>query len=288
MADTQYCMRLFTEIHSQMTSAERTLAYTKINAEKGRDINKDPPENWPHSGAIQFKNVSLWHYEDGPKVLKSLNFNISSMEKIGIAGRTGAGKSSLIAALMRLAETDGEIIVDDMDIMKLNVMCTRRSISTISQSPILISNSIRVNLDPSAKFTDSEIWHALDQMQMKSVISELPQQLESLIIGTSSGFSVGEIQLLHLARVLLKKSKIIIFDEATAKVDEKTNEIIQRIIRDVFKDCTVITVAHQLSTILDCDRIMVLDRGEIVEFDSPEVLLGKKDGILRQLCKISR
>ena len=186
-----------------------------------------------------------------------------------------------------MAETDGEIIVDNINIMKLNVFSSRRNISIISQFPMLISNSIRVNLDPFKMFKDSEIWDALDQMQMKTTISSLPQQLESEIISSSSGFSVGEKQLFHLARVLLRKSKIIVFDEATGKVDETTDEIIQTVIRDVFRDCTVITIAHRLSTILDCDRIMVLDRGAIVEFDKPEVLLEKEDGVLKQLYKVS-
>ena len=270
-----------------MTSVQRVLAYTKLEPEKGRNLRNDAPQEWPHSGAIQFKNVSVRHYEDGPNILKNLSFEVNASEKIGIAGRTGAGKSSLVAALMRMAETDGEIIVDNINIMKLNVFSSRRNISIISQFPMLISNSIRLNLDPFKMFKDSEIWDALDQMQMKTTISSLPQQLESEIISSSSGFSVGEKQLFHLARVLLRKSKIIVFDEATGKVDETTDEIIQTVIRDVFRDCTVITIAHRLSTILDCDRIMVLDRGAIVEFDKPEVLLEKEDGVLKQLYKVS-
>ena len=283
----QYSMRLFAEVYSLMTSAERTLVYTRIKAEKGRDVNENPPKNWPHAGAIQFNNVSLWHYKNGPKVLKNLNFDINGSEKIGIAGRTGAGKSSLVAALLQMAETDGEIRIDGMNITKLNVISTRRNISTISQAPVLISASIRMNLDPDEMFSDSEIWNALEQMQMKSVISSLPQQLESEITEGGSGFSVGERQLMQLARVLLKKSKIVVFDEATGKVDEITDKIIQSIIRNVFKNCTVITIAHRLSTILDCDRIMVLDDGKIVEFDKPDALLAKEDGVFKRLCKVS-
>lgn len=282
-----HTIRLLAEIQSQMTSVQRVQAYTKIEPEKGRNLRGDAPQEWPHSGAIQFKNVSVRHYEDGPNILKNLSFEVNASEKIGIAGRTGAGKSSLVAALMRMAETDGDIIVDNINIMKLNVFSSRRNISIISQFPRLISNSIRLNLDPFKMFKDSEIWEALDHVQMKKTISSLPQQLESEIISSSSGFSVGEKQLFHLARVLLRRSKIIVFDEATGKVDKGTNELIQRVIRDVFRDCTVITIAHRLSTILDCDRIMVLDRGEIVEFDKPEVLLEKEDGVLKQLYTVS-
>lgn len=287
MHDVQYLIRVFAKVHSQMTSAEATIAYTKIDPETGHDIDKKPPKDWPHAGSIQFKNVSLRYYKDGPKALRDLTFEIKASEKIGIVGHTGAGKSSLVAALMRMAETAGEIIVDGINIMDLNVLSTRRSISVISQSSTLISSSIRANLDPSAMFTDSEIWDALAQMQMKTVISSLPHKLESVIMEASSAFSVGERQLLNLARVLLRKSKIIIFDEATGKMDRKTDEQIQEILRNVFKDCTVITIAHRLSTILECDRIMLLDCGKIVEFDKPEILWENEAGLLRQLCRLT-
>ena len=270
-----------------MTSAERTLAYTKIKPENGSEVKRKPPKDWPHAGGIRFQNVTLQHYEDGPKALRNLTFNIKPTEKIGIAGRTGAGKSSMVAALMRMAYVEGEITIDDIDIMELNVQFTRRNISVISQSPNLFSSSIRVNLDPSGNFKDSEIWDALDLMQMKSFISNLPDQLDTIVTGRGSNFSVGERQLLHLTRVSLKKNKVIVFDEATSKVDDNTDKIIQQIIRNVFKDCTVITIAHRLSTIMDCDRIILLNCGEIVEFDKPEILLAREGGLLRHLYRIS-
>ena len=237
-------------------------------------------------GDIHFSDVSLRHYENGPRALRNISFHIRPSEKIGIAGRTGAGKSSLVAAIMRISESEGEIIIDDINIKDLHVQYARRQISVISQSPILLNSSMRLNLDPQRQFTDSEIWEALGHMQMKSVISSLPGQLEYEITGSGSNFSVGERQLLHLARVLLRKNKIIIFDEATANVDPNTDEIIQRKIREEFKTCTVITIAHRLNTILDCDRIMLLDRGEIVEFDNAKILL-KKGGFFSQLYEAS-
>ena len=235
VSSVMYVARTFAELHSLMTSAERTLAYTKIKSEKGREVHEKTPKNWPYSGAIQFEDVSLWHYEQGSKVLTNLTFDINGSEKIGIAGRTGAGKSSLVAALAQIAVTDGEIIIDDINITKLNVMSTRSNISIISQSPILFNTSIRINLDPCGTCSDSEIWHALEQMQIKTLISSFPQQLESIITEGGSGFSVGEKQLLHLARVLLNKTKIVVFDEATGKVDERTDKKIQTTIRNALK-----------------------------------------------------
>ena len=284
----QYDVRMFADTQSSMTSAERTLAYTKIPAEKGHDVVKKPPDNWPSDGKIQAKDVSLRHYEGGPKVLRNLTFEIRPSEKVGIAGRTGAGKSSLVAALMRMADVEGEIIIDGVNIKELNAKSIRSSISVIYQSPVLLSSRIRENLDPRFEFTDNEIWDALDHMQMKSVVSSLPDQLETVIAGTGSNFSVGERQLLHLARVLLQKSKIIIFDEATANVDQNVDEIIKQKMCNEFKNCTVIIIAHRLNTILDCNRVMLLDHGEILEFDEPKVLLEKEDGFFKKFYKISR
>lgn len=270
-----------------MTSAERTLAYTKIEPEKGQDISSRPPKGWPNHGRIHFRDVSLRHYKDGPKALRNLTFEINASEKIGIAGRTGAGKSSVVAALIRLSESDGEIFIDDINIKEINTEILRRSVSVISQSPVLMSGPLRESLDPRGEFKDSEIWDALEHMRMKSMISGLPDQLDSIIEGTGSNFSAGERQLLHLARVLLRRDKIVIFDEATANVDLETDEIIQKTIHDEFKNCTVMTIAHRLNTILDCDRIMLLDNGEIVEFDKPKVLLEKEDGFLKNFYEIS-
>ena len=284
----QYGVRMFAETHSIMTSAERALAYTKVESEKGHDITSEPPKGWPSEGKIYFRDVSLRYYEDGPKALQNLTFEINGSEKIGIAGRTGAGKSSLVTALMRLSESDGEIIIDGVNLKELNVRQLRNSISVISQSPVLLRGRLRESLDPHGEFTDSEIWDALDHMQIKSAISVLPNQLDTIVVGRGSKFSVGERQLLHLARVLLQKSKILVFDEATANVDLTTDEMIQRIIRSEFKKCTVITIAHRLTTILDCDRVMLLDRGKIVEYDEPDVLLEKEEGSFKNIYEMSK
>lgn len=280
-------VRSAVEVHAQMTSAERILAYTEIVAEKGREIEEQPPKEWPESGNIHFKNVSLRHYKEGPKVLKNLSFEINKYEKIGIVGRTGAGKSSLVAALMRIAETEGSIIIDNLCIEDLNLVSTRQRVSVISQSPVLFNGTIRENLNPTGELNDSEIWEVLDQVRLGVVVGSLPDKLDNECTGGGSNFSVGERQLFHLARVLLKRNKIIIFDEATGKVDKKTAERIQNVIHDVFKDCTVITISHRMATIQECDRIMVLDQGSIVELDKPDVLLNKERGLFQELMKIA-
>ena len=290
MADVaQYGVRMFVETHSIMTSAERTLAYTKIENERGQNVAKSrPPDGWPNSGKICFRNVSLSHYDGGPKVLRNLTFDVNASEKVGIAGRTGAGKSSLVAALMRLSETNGEITVDGVHNRDISVQILRESISVISQSPVLVSGRLRESLDPRNEFLDSKIWSALECVKMKYLVSCLHDQLDTIVEGSGSNFSVGERQLVHLARVLLQKSKIVVFDEATANVDWNTDEIIQRVVRNEFVSSTVITIAHRLNTILDCDRIMLLDDGEILEFDEPKVLLGKKDGGFRKFYDTSK
>ena len=159
-------VRTAVEVHAQMTSAERILAYTEIVPEKGRDIKKQPPKDWPESGIIQFNNVSLRHYKEGPIVLKDLSFEINPAEKIGIVGRTGAGKSSLVAALMRIGETEGNIIINSLSIEDLNILSTRQRISVISQSPVLFNGTIRENMNPTGELDDSKIWNVLDQVQL--------------------------------------------------------------------------------------------------------------------------
>ncbi|CAB3995977.1 multidrug resistance-associated 4-like [Paramuricea clavata] len=281
-------VRSAVEVHAQMTSAERILAYTEIVPEKGREIQEQPPKNWTERGSIQFNNVSLRHYKYGPKVLKDLSFEINPAEKIGIVGRTGAGKSSLVAALMRIGDIEGNIIIDSVGIEDLNILSTRQRISVISQSPVLFNGTIRENMNPTGELDDSEIWNVLDQMQLGILVGSLPKKLDSECTGGGSDFSVGQRQLFHLAKVLLKRNKIIIFDEATGKVDQKTTAQIQNGIHGVLKDCTVITISHRMAAVKECNRIMVLDQGSIVEFDKPDVLLNKKKGMFLELTEIAK
>ena len=283
-----YVVRLFGEVNSQMTSAERVLEYTRIQPENGRNLPESPPESWPNMGEIVAKDVSLWHYHGGPLALKNITFKINASEKIGIAGRTGAGKSSLIAALMRLAETRGEILIDGLNIKDFNTPSTRKCVSVISQIPTLINGTVRLNIDPLGEHTDAEIWNALHRTKMSSAVKNMPKALDSELSQDNSNFSIGEKQLLNLARVLLQNNKIVIFDEATGKIDGNTDKEIQRIISDDLKECTIIAISHRLDTIFDCDRVMVLDQGEIKEFDNVSVLLNKTGGLLKQLKERER
>ena len=282
-----WAVRVFNEVNAQMTSAERVLEYTRIQPEGGQNLNKTPPKNWRNLGKIEMNNVSLWHYNGGPLALKNITFKISAKEKIGIVGRTGAGKSSFIAALMRLAETRGEVLFDGLNIKDFDRISTRKCVSVISQSPTLINGTVRLIIDPLREHTDNEIWNVLHQTKMSTTGRNLPKALDSEVSNDNSNFSIGQRQLLNLARILLQNNKIVIFDEATGKVDENTDKETQMIISEHLQEHTIITISHRLDTVLDCDRVMVLDQREIKEFDSVAVLLNKTDGLLKQLKDIA-
>lgn len=189
--------------------------------------------------------------------------------QIGIVGRTGAGKSSLISALFRLAKLDGVIYIDDVDSKKIGLYDLRNKISIIPQEPILFSATLRDNLDPFHEFSDADLWSVLEEVELKHMINSLDYYVEQ----DGSNFSVGQRQLVCLARAILQNNKILILDEATANVDPTTDALIQTTIRKKFKDCTVLTIAHRLNTIMDSDKILVMDEGKVLEFDHPHILL---------------
>lgn len=199
--------------------------------------------------------------------------------QVGIVGRTGAGKSTLISALFRLAKIDGELIIDNIDARQIGLHDLRNKISIIPQEPMLFSASLRDNLDPFGEFEDVALWAALQSVELnKSFVS-----LDHSVNRGGGNLSAGQRQLLCLARAIVKRNKILVMDEATANVDPSTDALIQKTIRNQFKDCTVLTIAHRLNTIMDSDRVLVMDHGQAVEFGHPHVLLQKNDGYLTQM-----
>ncbi|XP_018538498.2 ATP-binding cassette subfamily C member 4 [Lates calcarifer] len=261
-----------------MTSVERVVEYTELENEAPWETQKRPPSDWPSRGMVTFNGVNFSYSRDAPLVLRDINATFQPNEKVGIVGRTGAGKSSLVSALFRLAEPQGKIYIDGVLTSEIGLHDLRQKMSIIPQDPVLFTDTVRKNLDPFNQHTDDNLWKALEEVQLKSVVEELPGKLETVLAESGSNFSVGQRQLVCLARAILRKNRILIIDEATANVDPRTDELIQKTIRDKFRECTVLTIAHRLNTIIDSDRILVLDSGAIQELDRPITLLQNKEG----------
>eukprot|EP01125_Pyxidicula_operculata_P007654 TRINITY_DN2595_c0_g1_i1.p1 TRINITY_DN2595_c0_g1~~TRINITY_DN2595_c0_g1_i1.p1 ORF type:complete len:1040 (-),score=251.73 TRINITY_DN2595_c0_g1_i1:92-3211(-) len=279
---------IFAELEMRMNSVERFKEYNKLAQEKEEaDDGYEPPEDWPSKGGIEFKDFSF-AYHIGPPVLKHLSFKIKSQHKIGVVGRTGAGKSSMMQALFRIEEpVTGTIVIDGVDITKLGLRDLRSSISIIPQDPTLFIGTVRYNLDPFDEHQDKEIWNALELVHLKETISKLKGQLDFVVTENGSNFSVGQRQLMCMARALLRKTKVLLLDEATASVDVETDALLQQTIRKQFKNCTVITIAHRLNTIMDSDKILVLDQGKVAEYDKPAKLLENKNGLFYSMVQAS-
>uniref|UniRef100_A0A7M4EQ78 ABC-type glutathione-S-conjugate transporter n=1 Tax=Crocodylus porosus TaxID=8502 RepID=A0A7M4EQ78_CROPO len=242
---------------------------------------------WPTEGRIEFRNYSLQYRPNLELALKNITITIRGQEKIGIAGRTGAGKSTLAVGLLRLVEAaEGEISIDGINIAHIGLHDLRTKITIIPQDPILFSGSLRMNLDPLNTYCDADIWTALELTQLKNFVLNLPDQLNYECSEQGENLSIGQKQLLCLARALLRKTKILVLDEATASVDVEMDLHIQSMIRTQFKECTVLTIAHRVNTILDCNRILVLENGQIAEFDTPEKLMAQK-GLFYRLVEES-
>lgn len=279
-------MRQTAELENCMTSVERVFEYINLEPETPHETDEKYYKSltdWPSSGSIGFVNLSLKYDNNSDAILKSMNLSIESGEKIGIVGRTGAGKSSIIQAIFRLGVNEGIIRIDDVDISNVRLHTLRSNISIIPQDPILFSGTMRYNLDPFKKKTDDELWSALDQVELRTVVSSLANGLDCKMHDGGSNFSMGQRQLVCLARAILRNNKILILDEATANVDAETDKFIQRTIREKFAKCTVLTIAHRLHTVMDSDRVLVMDAGKIVEFDHANNLLKSNDGYLRKL-----
>lgn len=281
----QWSVRQSAEVENMMISVERVIEYTDLEKEAPWECRKRPPPSWPHEGVIVFDNVNFSYSLDGPLVLKHLTALIKSREKVGIVGRTGAGKSSLISALFRLSEPEGKIWIDKILTTEIGLHDLRKKMSIIPQEPVLFTGTMRKNLDPFNEHSDEELWKALEEVQLKEAIEDLPGKMDTELAESGSNFSVGQRQLVCLARAILKKNRILIIDEATANVDPRTDELIQQKIREKFAQCTVLTIAHRLNTIIDSDKIMVLDSGRLREYDEPYVLLQNPESLFYKMVQ---
>ncbi|XP_026323955.1 probable multidrug resistance-associated protein lethal(2)03659 isoform X2 [Hyposmocoma kahamanoa] len=275
----QHGIKQATEVISQMTSVERVQQFTSLPKENTE--GPTPPKGWPQRARVVFKEVYLRYDREAEPVLKNLNIVIESGWKVGVVGRTGAGKSSLISALFRLAPIDGQIFIDDVETGTIALKQLRSKIAIIPQEPVLFSAMLRYNLDPFDKYTDADIWRALEQVELKNSVTSLTAE----VAAGGSNFSAGQRQLLCLARAALARNKLLVLDEATANVDPNTDALIQKSIRKYFADCTVITVAHRLHTVADSDRVLVMDAGQVVECGHPHELLQNEEGHFTKMVK---
>ncbi|KRY33393.1 Multidrug resistance-associated protein 1, partial [Trichinella spiralis] len=281
-----YAVRMTGDLETNIVAVERTNEYMHTPTEAALTSDERLPNDWPTNGTIQFSDYKLRYREGLELCLKGITCLIRGGEKIGIVGRTGAGKSSLTLALFRIVEpAGGSLLIDNTDITKIGLHDLRSRLTIIPQEPVLFCGTLRINLDPYEAYSDQDIWRNLERAHLKAFVSSLPDKLQHMISEGGENLSVGQRQLVCLARALLRKTKILILDEATAAVDLETDDLIQQTIRLHFSDCTVLTIAHRLNTIIDNDRIMVLDAGRIAEFEPPQQLLDNKNSIFYSMAK---
>ncbi|XP_042476193.1 ABC transporter C family member 14-like [Macadamia integrifolia] len=262
-------------VENRMVSVERIKQFTNIPSEAAWRIEGCLPyPNWPTQGNVDLKDLQVRYRPNTPLVLKGITLSIQGGEKIGVVGRTGSGKSTLIQAFFRLVEpSGGKIIIDGVDICTLGLHDLRSRFGIIPQEPVLFEGTVRSNVDPVGLYSDEEIWKSLERCQLKEVVAAKPEKLDAPVADNGDNWSVGQRQLLCLGRVILKRSKLLFLDEATASVDSQTDAVIQKIIRQDFAACTMISIAHRIPTVMDCDRVLVVDAGLAKEFDKPSCLL---------------
>ncbi|OPJ88667.1 ATP-binding cassette sub-family C member 3 [Patagioenas fasciata] len=281
-----WMVRMTSELETNIVAVERIKEYSETETEAPWIIEgKSPPADWPSKGELEFVNYSVRYRKGLDLVLKGLNLQVHGGEKIGIVGRTGAGKSSMTLCLFRILEAaKGEIKIDGVKISEIGLHDLRSRLTIIPQDPVLFSGTLRMNLDPFNKYSDEEIWKALELSHLKRFVSSQPSMLDYECSEGGENLSVGQRQLVCLARALLRKTRILILDEATAAIDLETDDLIQMTIRTQFEDCTVLTIAHRLNTIMDYTRVLVLDNGTIAEFDTPANLIASR-GIFYSMAR---
>ncbi|XP_030465025.2 putative ABC transporter C family member 15 [Syzygium oleosum] len=272
---------------NKMISVERVLQYSNLASEAALLIEDSRlPSNWPETGKICFRNLQIRYAEHLPSVLKNITCTFPGKRKIGVVGRTGSGKSTLIQAIFRIVEPrQGSIIIDDVDISKIGLHDLRSRLSIIPQDPTMFEGTVRGNLDPLEQYSDREVWEALDKCQLGDIVRGKEEKLDSTVVENGENWSVGQRQLLCLGRALLKKSSILVLDEATASVDSATDGIIQKVISQEFTNRTVVTIAHRIHTVIDSDLVLVLSDGRIAEFDTPKKLLERENSFFSKLLR---
>ncbi|XP_028913669.1 multidrug resistance-associated protein 6 isoform X3 [Ornithorhynchus anatinus] len=283
-----WVVRSWTSLENNIVSVERVMEYSRTPKEAPWTVASSPlPKTWPDAGRIEFRNYGLRYRAGLALALRDVTVTILPQEKVGVVGRTGAGKSSLAVGLLRLFEAaEGHIRIDGVNVARIGLHHLRSKITILPQDPILFPGSLRMNLDLLHEHPDGDIWTALEMVQLKAFVADLPGHLDHVCSDQGENVSVGQKQLLCLARALLRKTKILVLDEATAAVDPQTDLQIQATLRTQFANCTVLTIAHRLNTVMDCNRVLVMDDGQVVEFDSPARLLTRK-GLFYRLAEES-
>ncbi|XP_024641721.1 ABC transporter C family member 10 isoform X2 [Medicago truncatula] len=272
---------------NQIISVERLDQYMHIQSEAKEIVEGNrPPLNWPIAGKVEINDLKIRYRPDGPLVLHGITCTFEAGHKIGIVGRTGSGKSTLISALFRLVEpTGGNIMVDGIDISSIGLHDLRSHFGIIPQDPTLFNGTVRYNLDPLSQHSDQEIWEVLGKCQLREVVQERDEGLNSSVVEDGSNWSMGQRQLFCLGRALLRRSRILVLDEATASIDNSTDLILQKTIRTEFADSTVITVAHRIPTVMDCTMVLSISDGKLAEYDEPTNLMKREESLFRKLVK---
>lgn len=281
-----WMVRMTSDLETNIVAVERVKEYSETETEAPWNIeDKKPPEDWPSRGEVEFSNYSVRYRPGLDLVLKNLSMSVKGGEKVGIVGRTGAGKSSMTLCLFRILEAaEGIINIDGVNISEIGLHNLRSMLTIIPQDPVLFSGTLRMNLDPFDKYSEDELWKALELSNLKKFVSSQTEKLDYECSEGGENLSVGQRQLVCLARALLRKTRILVLDEATAAIDLETDDLIQMTIRTQFEDCTVLTIAHRLNTIMDYTRVLVLDKGKIAEFDTPTGLIAAR-GIFYGMAK---